>query len=95
MNSTYDYDPASRKDDLDDLVANVLNIIVPLLRPDVVTVIVGAFPWRESLICTLSFKISNFQVFHLPSWFPGMSFKMAVVREVSKWYLDRSFEYAL
>ena len=38
-----------------------------------------------------------FQVLHLPSWFPGMSFKreMAEAREVSKRYLDRPFEYAL
>ena len=48
MNSTYDYDPASRKDDLVDIVANVLNIIVPLLRPDA-AVTVGAFPWCESI----------------------------------------------
>jgi len=80
MNSTYDYDPAHRKDELVDIVANVLNIIVPLLRPDV-AVTVGAFPW----------------LLHLPSWFPGMSFKreIAVAREFSKQYLDRPFEYAL
>ena len=38
-----------------------------------------------------------FQVLHLPSWFPGMSFKreMAVAREFSKQYLDQPFEYAL
>jgi len=38
-----------------------------------------------------------FQVRHLPSWFPGMSFKkeMAVAREFSKQYLDQPFEYAL
>ena len=38
-----------------------------------------------------------FQVLHLPSWFPDMSFKreMAEAREFSKQYLDRPFEYAL
>jgi type III secretory pathway component EscU len=38
-----------------------------------------------------------FQVLHLPSWFPGMSFKkeMAVARELSKQYVNRPFEYAL
>ena len=38
-----------------------------------------------------------FPVLHLPSWFPGMSFKrkMAVAREFSKQYLDRPFQYAL
>jgi len=80
MNSTYDYDPASRKDDLVEIAANVLSIAVPLVRPDI-AVIVGAFPW----------------LLHLPSWFPGMSFKreMAVAREYSKQYLDRPFQYAL
>ncbi|KAF8549586.1 cytochrome P450 [Imleria badia] len=80
MNSTYDYDPTSRKDELLDIVAAVLNIIVPVLRPDV-AVVVGAFPW----------------LLHLPSWFPGMSFKkeMAIAREYSKQYLQRPFEYAL
>ena len=46
MNSTYDYDPASRKDDIVDIVANVLKIVVPVLRPDI-AVTVGAFPWCE------------------------------------------------
>ncbi|KAI9567602.1 cytochrome P450 [Boletus coccyginus] len=80
MNSTYDYDPASRNDELVDIVARVLDIVVPVLRPDF-AVIVGAFPW----------------LLHLPSWFPGMSFKreMVVARELSKQYLDRPFEHAL
>ena len=47
MNSTYDYDPASSKDELLDIVANVLTIIVPVMRPDI-AVIIGAFPWCES-----------------------------------------------
>jgi len=43
------------------------------------------------------YEVSMFQVLHLPSWFPGMSFKreMAVAREFSKQYIDRPFEYAL
>ena len=51
MNSAYDYDPTSPKDDIVDIVANVLNIIVPLLRPDI-AVMVGAFPWCEPIIST-------------------------------------------
>ena len=47
MKSTYDYDPAPRKDDIVEIVANVLNIFIPLLRPDV-AVGIGAFPWGES-----------------------------------------------
>ena len=54
MNSTYDYDPASRKDDLVDLMANLSSIIVPLLRPDI-AVMVGAFPWCESLTFIILF----------------------------------------
>ena len=99
MNSTYDYDPTSRKDDLLDIVANVLNIVIPLLRPDV-AIMVGAFPWCEST-CTSCLMFDHetnlFQVLYLPSWFPGMSFKreMAIARELSKQYLDRPFAYAL
>lgn len=44
MNSAYNYDPVSRKDDLVDIVAHVLDVIVPVLRPDV-AVVVDAFPW--------------------------------------------------
>ena len=96
MNSTYDYDPASRKDELVDIVARVLDIVVPVLRPDF-AVIVGAFPWCESIPFTVSPSIMKYIVLCLPSWFPGMSFKreMAVARELSKQYLDRPFEYAL
>lgn len=37
------------------------------------------------------------EVLHLPSWFPGMSFKkqMATARIFSKQYLDWPFEYAV
>jgi cytochrome P450 len=58
MNSTYDYDPASRKDDLVDLVANLLNIVAPIVRPDV-AIMVGAFPWCESNTFTVSCLITR------------------------------------
>lgn len=48
MNSTYNYDPASRKDELVDMIANALNIILPLARPDI-AIITGAFPLCESI----------------------------------------------
>lgn len=37
------------------------------------------------------------QVLHLPSWFPGMSFKgqMTNARVFSKQYLERPFQYSL
>ncbi|KAF8550832.1 cytochrome P450 [Imleria badia] len=80
MNSTYDYDPASRKDELVDLAANILAIIIPVLRPDI-AIIVGAFPlllYLPSWFPGMSFKR-----------------KMAVSREYSKQYLERPFQYAL
>jgi hypothetical protein len=49
MNSTYNYDPASRKDEFVDMVANALTIAVPALRPDV-PIIVGTFPLCESIL---------------------------------------------
>ena len=48
MNSTYDYDPASRKDELVNMVKKALEIMVPVLRPDL-AVVVQAFPWCESI----------------------------------------------
>ena len=63
MNSTYDYDPASRKDDIVDIVASVLNIVVPLLRPDI-AIMVGAFPWCELISpLTVSCSITNYICF--------------------------------
>ena len=47
MNSTYEYEPASRKDEFIELGANTLNIILPILRPDR-GAIFGAFPWCTS-----------------------------------------------
>ncbi|KAN0084467.1 Cytochrome P450 [Tylopilus felleus] len=80
MNSTYDYDPASRRDELVDIVAKVLHVIVPVVRPDV-AVTVGAFPWLLYLPAWfpgMSFKR-----------------EMAIARELSKEGLQRPFEYAL
>ena len=97
LNSVYDYDPASRKDELVDMVANTLDIIIPALRPDV-AIIVGAFPLCGSVTFPLfDHEMNVFQVLYLPAWFPGMSFKkqMAVSREYSKQYLERPFEYSL
>lgn len=47
MNSTYNYDPASRKDELVDMVANVLSVALPAVRPDV-AITLGAFSLCES-----------------------------------------------
>ncbi|KAG6369367.1 cytochrome P450 [Boletus reticuloceps] len=80
LNSTYDYDPASREDDLVDTAANVLTIVVPAMRPDI-GVILGAFPWvlyLPSWFPGMSFKK-----------------EMEVARAYSKQYLERPFEYAL
>ena len=98
MNSTYDYDPASRKDELLDIIASVLDIVVPFLRPDI-AILIGAFPWCECISFSVSCLITKGVrvVLRLPSWFPGMSIKreMAIAREYSKQYLERPFEYAL
>ena len=98
MNGTYDYDPASRRDELLDIVASVLSIVAPAVRPDI-AILVGAFPWCESISFSVSCLITRGVciVLRLPSWFPGMSFKreMAIAREYSKQYLERPFEYAL
>ena len=58
MNSTYNYDPASRKDELVDMVANVLSIVIPALRSDV-AIIVGAFPLCESITFPVSCSITR------------------------------------
>ncbi|KAI9453746.1 cytochrome P450 [Boletus coccyginus] len=79
LNSTYDYDPVSRKDDLVDIVANTLNIIVPAMCPDI-AVIVDAFPLLlrlPSWLPGMSFKR-----------------EMATASALSKQYLERPFEYA-
>ncbi|KAF8129583.1 cytochrome P450 [Boletus edulis] len=80
LNSTYNYNPTSRKDDLVETVANVLEVTTPALRPDI-AVIVGAFPWvlyLPSWFPGMSFKK-----------------EMEVARAYSKQYLERPFEYAL
>ena len=98
MNSTYDYDPASRKDELVDRVKKAAEIMGPVLRPDVALVI-QAFPWCESItfLAFHSITRSIFQVTYIPSWFPCMSFKkeMAVARALTKQYLDKAFEHSL
>jgi hypothetical protein len=58
MNSTYDYDPVSRKDDIVDIVANVLHIVVPVLRPEL-AVMIGALPWCESITFTILRSITG------------------------------------
>ncbi|KAF8552144.1 cytochrome P450 [Imleria badia] len=80
MNGTYDYDPASRKDELVDIAASVLDIVLPLFRPDI-SVIIGAFPWLlylPSWFPGMSFKR-----------------EMAVAREYSKQYVERPFVHSL
>ena len=82
------------------MVANALTIAIPALRPEV-SIIVGAFPLCESITfpvsCLFDHEINLSGVLRLPSWFPGMAFKrnMAMVRALSKHYLERPFEYAL
>ena len=97
MNSKYDYDPTSHKDESVDIVANMLEIVVPILRSDV-ALTPGAFPWCESVQCPVPSSITTrFPVLYLLSWFPGMLFRkdMAIVHEFTKGYLQRPFEYAL
>lgn len=48
LNSAYDYDPASRKEELVEVAATVLEIVVPAFRPDI-AVMLGAFPLCESI----------------------------------------------
>ena len=74
MNSTYDYDPASRKDELVDRVKKAAEIMGPVLRPDVALVI-QAFPWCESI---------TFPAFHsiTRSIFPSDLYPVMVSRHV-------------
>ncbi|KAN0082828.1 Cytochrome P450 [Tylopilus felleus] len=80
MNSTYDFSPASHKDELVDIVANVLNIIVPALRPDTAMLIsaLPLFRYLPSWFPGMSFKRG-----------------MAEARAYSKVYLDRPFAHSL
>lgn len=59
MNSTYDYDPASRDDELVEIVANVLRIVVPVFRADI-AVILSAVPWCESILFIVSCFIMKY-----------------------------------
>jgi len=62
MNSTYDYDPASRKDELVNIAATMLDIIVPILRPDT-AIIIDAFPWCGSILFTVSCSVAKYMSF--------------------------------
>lgn len=46
LNSVYDYDPKSQKDELFDIIAKTLEVTVRALRPDI-SILVGAFPACE------------------------------------------------
>lgn len=46
LNSVYDYDAKSRKDELLDIIAKTLSTLGRALRPEV-SIKVGAFPARE------------------------------------------------
>jgi len=48
LNITYDYNPIFPKDELVDIAADVMKILVPALRPDI-AVVAGAFPFCESI----------------------------------------------
>lgn len=49
LNSTYDYDPTSPKDELVDMLANALNIFALAARPDI-SIVAGAFPLCELIM---------------------------------------------
>lgn len=46
MGSIYDYDPMSRNDELTEIIAKVLDVILTAIQPEV-ALVVGAFPVRE------------------------------------------------
>ena len=53
LNCVYDYDPRPEKDELVDIVARVLEIVVPAFSPGV-AIVVGVFPaceWFVLLSC--------------------------------------------
>ncbi|KAN0084464.1 Cytochrome P450 [Tylopilus felleus] len=80
LNSAYNYDPASRNDDLIEMVAHLLHAAVPATRPDI-AIMASAFPWilqLPSWLPCMSFKR-----------------KMEKAQAISKDYLERPFEYAL
>ncbi|KAF8551832.1 cytochrome P450 [Imleria badia] len=80
LNSVYDYDPKSQKDELFDIIAKMLEITVRALRPDV-SILVGAFPAflkLPSWFPGMSFKRD-----------------MAIAKALSKEYVEKPFEYSL
>lgn len=46
MNSVYDYDPQSQNDEMIDIAAKVLEIVVAAVRPEV-AIVIATFPARE------------------------------------------------
>ncbi|KAF8128593.1 cytochrome P450 [Boletus edulis] len=99
LNSVYDYDPQSQNDEMVDIVAKVLEIVVPAVSPEV-AVVVAAFP-----TCKCSTSLDEYTTFlnpallsiEIPSWLPGMSFKrrMAVARGMTKQYIEKPFAHSL
>ncbi|KAH0835858.1 cytochrome P450 [Lanmaoa asiatica] len=80
MNSVYDYDPASRDDELAELVATVTKVVSGAFRPEV-ALIVGAFPVLlrlPSWLPGMSFKK-----------------KMAASKEFVNQYIERPFEHSV
>ncbi|KAF8553328.1 cytochrome P450 [Imleria badia] len=80
MNSTYDYDPASREDELVGIQASMLKIVLHILRPDR-GALVGAFPWvlhLPSWFPGMEFKND-----------------IAKARMYAKLAVERPFEYSL
>ncbi|KAG8216714.1 cytochrome P450 [Butyriboletus roseoflavus] len=80
LNSTFDYDPASRKDKLVGMMADALNVFPLAARPDI-SIVAGAFPLLLRLppwFPGMSFKS-----------------QMEMARVFSKQYLERPFEYSL
>ncbi|KAI9459790.1 cytochrome P450 [Boletus coccyginus] len=80
LNSVYDYDPQSRNDELVGIVAEVLEILVAAVTPEV-AIVVATFPALLKLpswLPGMSFKR-----------------KMAIARELSVQYVDRPFAHSL
>ena len=81
------------------MLVNALKVAVLAARPDI-SAVASAFPPCESVTFSVARSMHDMNlsiVFHLPSWFPGMSFKrqMAMTRVFCKQYLERPFEYSL
>lgn len=46
LKTTYDYEAASSQDEIVGIVANVINIVIPAIRPDI-SIILDTFPFCE------------------------------------------------